>query len=189
MEFFHLEGERPVGIVLWLTGLSGAGKTTLAREAEQELLRHGVPVCVLDGDEVRKGLCSDLGFSPQDRSENIRRVAEVAKTMADAGLVVIVSLISPFQADRQRARDIIEEKGHRFLEVFVDAPLEVCQKRDPKKLYRKVQAGELKQFTGIDSPYEPPIAPELILCTDRQSVKQSTGILLAALENCGLEAV
>ena len=168
--------------MLWLTGLSGAGKSTIARRVERELLQCAVRVCVLDGDELRSGLCSDLGFSPQDRSENIRRVAEMARIIVGTGCVVIVALISPFREDRLRARGIINEAGHAFIEVFVNAPLEVCKQRDPKNLYAKACAGQLKDFTGIDSPYEPPLHPEAVLFTERQTVDESAQLAMACLK-------
>lgn len=151
---------RPRGAVVWCTGLSGAGKTTLCRAVEQALLARGRLVQVLDGDLLRQGLCRDLGFTAQDRSENIRRAAEVAALSAAAGLVVLVALISPFRRDRQLARQRI---GSGFVEVFLDVPLPLCEARDAKGLYRRARAGQLPEFTGIGSPYEPPEAPELRL--------------------------
>jgi bifunctional enzyme CysN/CysC len=147
-----------VPCVLWLTGLSGAGKSTLAWGVDAELSRRGHDAYVLDGDNVRRGLSRDLGFSDEDRVENIRRVAEVARLMADAGVIVICSLISPFRAERQMARDLFADG--RFIEVFVDVPLEVAEARDPKGLYSRARRGEIANFTGIDSPYEPPETPE-----------------------------
>ncbi|MEM1160175.1 MAG: sulfate adenylyltransferase subunit CysN [Pseudomonadota bacterium] len=152
-------GQRPR--VLWFTGFSGSGKSTVADALEQKLVAMGRRTYLLDGDNVRHGLCKDLGFTDQDRVENIRRVAETAKLMADAGLIVLTSFISPFRAERQMARDLME--AGEFVEVFVDTPLEICEARDPKGLYKKARAGELKNFTGIDSAYEPPEAPELVL--------------------------
>ncbi|GAB4251779.1 MAG: adenylyl-sulfate kinase [Candidatus Methylacidiphilales bacterium] len=155
------------GAVVWLTGFSGAGKSTLAIALEAALLRRGVAAFVLDGDNLRHGLCSDLGFSDRDRAENIRRAGEVAKLMAEAGLVVISALISPFAAERARVRNQCEAVGIPFCEVFVNAPLEVCEQRDPKQLYAKARRGEIRGFTGIDAPYEPPAQPDLEIRTDQ----------------------
>ena len=143
------------GAVVWFTGLSGAGKSTIAQALERELFRRGIHTYVLDGDNIRHGLNSNLGFSPEDRVENIRRVSEVAKLMADSGVVVITAFISPYRMDRsRRAREIALEGNAEFVEVFVDAPLEVCEARDPKHLYKSARAGEIRDFTGIDAPYE-----------------------------------
>jgi bifunctional enzyme CysN/CysC len=166
------------GMVVWLTGLSGSGKSTLARALETNLFNRHMQVYVLDGDNVRHGLNSNLAFSPDDRVENIRRVAEVAKLMADAGLVVITSLISPYRLDRTRARNVILSDNIEFVEVHVAAPLQVCERRDPKNLYKRARAGEIKNFTGIDAPYEEPENPEITIHTDRESVKESVGRLL-----------
>ncbi len=166
------------GMVIWLTGLSGSGKSTLARALETNLFTRHMQVTVLDGDNMRHGLNANLGFSPDDRVENIRRVAEVAKLMADAGLVVITSLISPYRVDRGRARNVIQSDGAEFIEVHVAAPLQVCELRDPKSLYKRARAGEIKNFTGIDAPYEEPENPEITIHTDRESVKESVGRLL-----------
>lgn len=149
---------------IWLTGYSGAGKSTIANALEMEFFESGIHTYLLDGDNVRHGLNRDLGFSDADRSENIRRVAEVARLMVDAGLVVIVSFISPFRAERDLARSLF--KPEEFVEVFVDTPLDVCELRDPKGLYAKARRGQLPAFTGIDSPYEPPINPELRIDTN-----------------------
>ncbi|MDU6411725.1 MAG: adenylyl-sulfate kinase [Yersiniaceae bacterium] len=151
---------RHQGTVLWFTGLSGSGKSTVAGALEQALHAHGVSTYLLDGDNVRHGLCRDLGFSDDDRRENIRRVGEVAKLMVDAGLVVLTAFISPHRAERQMVRELL---GDRFIEVFVDTPLALCEARDPKGLYKKARAGELKNFTGIDSVYEAPEAPDIHL--------------------------
>jgi bifunctional enzyme CysN/CysC len=166
------------GMVIWLTGLSGSGKSTLARALETNLFTRHMQVTVLDGDNMRHGLNANLGFSPDDRVENIRRVAEVAKLMADAGLVVITSLISPYRLDRRRARNVIQSDDAEFIEVHVAAPLQVCELRDPKSLYKRARAGEIKDFTGIDAPYEEPENPEITIHTDRESVKESVGRLL-----------
>jgi bifunctional enzyme CysN/CysC len=169
------------GAVVWLTGLSGAGKSTIAQALERELFKRGMHTYVLDGDNVRHGLNSNLGFSPEDRVENIRRVSEVAKLMADSGVVAITAFISPYRMDRRRAREIALEGKAEFLEVFVDAPLEVCEARDPKNLYKKARAGEIRDFTGIDAPYEPPEGPEIIVHTGRQTVDESVATLLEQL--------
>ncbi|MDQ4430381.1 adenylyl-sulfate kinase [Yokenella regensburgei] len=155
----QLHGHR--GVVLWFTGLSGSGKSTVAGALEEALYRLGVSTYLLDGDNVRHGLCRDLGFSDDARKENIRRVGETAKLMVDAGLVVLTAFISPHRAERQMVRELIGEG--RFFEVFVDTPLAVCEARDPKGLYKKARAGELRNFTGIDSAYEYPDAPEIHL--------------------------
>jgi bifunctional enzyme CysN/CysC len=169
------------GAVIWLTGLSGAGKSTIAQSLERDLFQHGIHTYVLDGDNIRHGLNSNLGFSPDDRVENIRRVSEVAKLMADAGTVVITAFISPYRMDRSRAREIALEGNAEFIEVFVDAPLEVCEARDPKNLYKKARAGQIRQFTGIDAPYEAPEDPEIVVHTDRQSVEESVASILEQL--------
>jgi len=159
------------GAVIWLTGLSGAGKSTIATELERELFNLGLHTYVLDGDNIRHGLSANLGFSPDDRTENIRRVSEVAKIFADAGVLVITAFISPYRDDRRMARSILQ-RGE-FVEVFVNAPVEVCEQRDPKGLYKKARTGEIQHFTGISAPYEPPEKPELAIHTDRQSVSES----------------
>lgn len=153
------------GAVLWFTGLSGSGKSTLAAALESRLFHKGLATRLIDGDNLRHGLCSDLGFSEADRAENIRRCAEVAKLMAEAGLVVITSLISPIAIERKRAAMIAHKEGIPFVEIFIKTPLEICEKRDPKGLYKKARAGEIKGFTGIDSPYEAPISPDLEIDT------------------------
>ncbi len=150
-----------LGAVLWFTGLSGSGKSTVAGALEQALHALGVSTYLLDGDNVRHGLCSDLGFTDDDRRENIRRVGEVAKLMVDAGQVVLTAFISPHRAERDMVRELLQEG--KFIEVFVDTPLSVCEARDPKGLYKKARAGELKNFTGIDSEYQPPEAPDVHL--------------------------
>ncbi|AVT60113.1 adenylyl-sulfate kinase [Pectobacterium versatile] len=146
------------GVVIWFTGLSGSGKSTLAGALEQVLHQRGVSTYLLDGDNVRHGLCRDLGFTDDDRRENIRRVGEVAKLMVDAGLVVLTAFISPHRAERKMVQDLLGEG--QFIEVFVDTPLATCEARDPKGLYKKARAGELRNFTGIDSAYEAPEAPD-----------------------------
>jgi bifunctional enzyme CysN/CysC len=169
------------GAVVWLTGLSGAGKSTIARALEKELFRLSMHTYVLDGDNLRHGLNANLGFAPEDRAENIRRVSEVAKLMADAGTVVITSFISPYRADRTRARAIALQAGAEFVEIFVDAPLAVCEERDPKGLYQKARAGQLKGFTGIDAPYEPPEDPEIVVRTHEQTASESVDRILTEL--------
>ena len=169
------------GAVVWFTGLSGAGKSTIAQALERELFNRAMHTCVLDGDNVRHGLNSNLGFSPEDRVENIRRVSEVAKLMADAGAVVITAFISPYRMERRRAREIALEGNAEFIEVFIDAPLEVCETRDPKNLYKKARAGEIRDFTGIDAPYEAPEDAEIVVRTDRQSVDESVATILEQL--------
>ncbi len=169
------------GAVLWLTGLSGAGKSTIAQALEAELFGRGMHTYVLDGDNIRHGLNSNLGFSPEDRVENIRRVGEVAKLMADSGAVAITAFISPYRADRRRAREIALQSKADFIEVFVDAPLAVCEERDPKDLYKKARAGKIREFTGIDAPYEAPEDPEIIVRTHEQSVEESVAAILQQL--------
>jgi adenylylsulfate kinase len=166
-------------LVIWFTGLSASGKSTIAGVLEQILTKQGYHTYLLDGDNVRHGLCKDLGFSDDDRKENIRRVGEVAKLAADAGLIVLAAFISPFRSDRRIVRDILPQ--HQFVEVFVDTPLEVCKQRDPKGLYEKAERGEIKQFTGIDSPYETPEAAEVYLDAEIQSVAESVNQLLEYL--------
>jgi bifunctional enzyme CysN/CysC len=169
------------GAVIWLTGLSGAGKSTIAQSLERDLFHRGMHTYVLDGDNIRHGLNSNLGFSPDDRVENIRRVSEVAKLMADAGTVVITAFISPYRMDRRRAREIALEGNAEFIEVFVDAPLEVCEARDPKNLYKKARAGQIREFTGIDAPYEAPEDPEIVVHTHQQTVDESVATILEQL--------
>src|SRR5436189_1724947 len=169
------------GAVVWFTGPSGAGKSTLAQGVERDLFHRGMHTYVLDGDNIRHGLNSNLGFSPEDRVENIRRVSEVAKLMADAGAVVITAFISPYRMDRRRAREIALEGNAEFVEVFVDAPLEVCETRDPKNLYKKARAGEIRDFTGIGAPYEAPEDPGIVVHTDQQTVDESVATILEQL--------
>ncbi|HEX3443264.1 MAG TPA: adenylyl-sulfate kinase, partial [Chthoniobacterales bacterium] len=167
------------GLVVWFTGLSGAGKSTLAYALERELFDRQMHVSVLDGDNLRHGLNANLCFSPEDRVENIRRAAEVAKLMAATGLVVITSFISPYRADRLKARQIVSSGGVEFVEVHVSAPIEICESRDPKALYQKARAGLIQGFTGIDAPYEAPEDPELNLKTGQESIETSLNQLLA----------
>lgn len=166
------------GAVVWLTGLSGAGKSTVARGLERELFKRSMQCYVLDGDNIRHGLNANLGFSPADRVENIRRVGEVAMLMADAGMIAITAFISPYRTDRSRVREIALEGGRDFIEIYVSAPLEVCEQRDPKHLYKKARAGEIKEFTGVDAPYEAPDDPELVVHTDKQTLNESVTQIL-----------
>lgn len=166
--------------VLWFTGLSASGKSTIANAVSAELYRKGIKVYVLDGDNIRHGLNRDLGFSDADRTENIRRIGEVAKLFVDNGTVVITAFISPFRSDRDRVRSLFEEG--EFIEVFVDCPIEECKRRDPKQLYKKVRLGEIKHFTGIDSPYEAPEHPEIIIRSDLLTVKKAVGKILTYLQ-------
>ena len=167
-------------VTLWFTGLSGSGKSTLARALEQALLRRRVLAYVLDGDNVRHGLNANLGFSAEDRSENIRRVGEVAKLLNDAGVIVLTAFISPYRSDRARVRALLPEG--QLLEVFVDCPLEVCERRDVKGLYRQARAGEIPEFTGISAPYEPPLAPELRVATAEIPLERCVAQVLEWLE-------
>ncbi|MEP7071051.1 MAG: adenylyl-sulfate kinase, partial [Verrucomicrobiota bacterium] len=169
------------GAVVWLTGLSGSGKSTIAQALERELFQRAMHPYILDGDNVRQGLNSNLGFSPDDRVENIRRVSEVAKLMADAGNVVVTAFISPYRMDRQRARSIAMQGEVEFIEVYVDAPLSVCEERDPKSLYKKARAGEIREFTGIDAPYEAPEDAEIVVPTAKQNVEESVAVILEQL--------
>lgn len=164
---------------IWLTGLSGSGKSTLANALEVALTEQGKHTYLLDGDNVRHGLNKNLGMSDEDRTENIRRVSEVAKLMVDAGLVVITAFISPFRADRDAARALFEDG--EFVEVFADAPLEECEKRDPKGLYKKARAGEIKEFTGIDSPYEAPANAEVVVNTAEHDIGECVRQLIAKI--------
>jgi adenylylsulfate kinase len=178
----HQRGHRSA--ILWFTGLSGAGKSTLANAVNSALFEQGLACYVLDGDNVRHGLCSDLGFSDADREENIRRIGEVAKLFLDAGVVVLTAFVSPFRADRQRARELVAEGD--FLEIHCAADLDVCEQRDTKGLYAKARAGEIKEFTGISSPYEAPETPELRVPTGEQSLEDSVAQVMAELERRGI---
>ncbi len=170
------------GVTVWMTGLPSSGKSTIAVAVEQMLIERGKHAFRLDGDNVRHGLNKNLGFSAEDRAENIRRIGEVAKLFADAGLIAITSFISPYRADRDHARRLHEANDLPFLEVFVDAPLDVAEERDPKGLYKKARAGEIKGFTGVDDPYEAPTRAELHLRTDQLSVEESAQKVLDLLE-------
>jgi adenylylsulfate kinase len=172
------------GAVVWITGLSGAGKTTLAEALERTLFDLGCNVFVLDGDKVRGGLCADLGFSLPERSENVRRIGEVARLFSQAGQIVIVSAISPMRADRERARALVP--APQFVEVYCLCPLEVCEARDPKGLYRRARAGQLPEFTGISSPYEAPDAAEVVVDSASSSVDDEVAKLLAEMRRRGI---
>lgn len=174
----------PSSFVLWLTGMSGAGKSTLAELLLPQLAARGLRPTLLDGDHLREGLCADLGFSDADRRENIRRASEVARLMAGAGLTVVAAFISPFQADRDAARRRLP--AGRFVEVFVDAPLAVVESRDPKGLYRRARAGQLANFTGIASPYEAPLRPDIHVDTSRGTPAQAAQQVMAGLQALGL---
>lgn len=176
------EALRTEGRTIWLTGLPGAGKTTLAAGLERRLLAAGRLTVVLDGDELRGGLTSDLGFSRAARAENVRRIGEVARTMADAGVLVIVAVVSPYARDRDAVRELHASDGLRFSEVWVSAPSSVCAARDPKGLYAKAARGEMSGLTGKDAPYEAPQAPDLVIETDREAVEQALDRLEAFLQ-------
>jgi len=167
------------GCTVLLTGLSGSGKSTLAYAAEKALLAAGRNAYVLDGDNLRFGLNADLGFSPEDRAENVRRVTEVARLMADAGLIALLPIIAPYEVDRAAARKRHDESGIRFVEVFVDTPLEVCEERDPKGLYARARAGEITGMTGVDAPYERPVEPDLVVEGADTSVTAGVASLVA----------
>ncbi|PWW31966.1 adenylylsulfate kinase [Cytobacillus oceanisediminis] len=166
-------------VVLWFTGLSGSGKSTIANAVSHELFRQGINEYVLDGDNVRHGLNKDLGFSESDRNENIRRIGEVAKLFVDSGKIVTTAFISPYRSDRDGVRALFEEG--EFVEVFIDCPLEECERRDPKQLYVKARRGEIKDFTGIDSPYEAPDKPEITIRSDQFSVEEAVEQILTYL--------
>lgn len=168
---------------LWFTGLSGSGKSTVSVALEKELHKLGIHTYRLDGDNVRHGLNKNLGFSPEDRKENIRRIGEVANLMVDAGLVTLTAFISPYREDRDGARALLEE--NEFIEVYVKCSVEECEERDPKGLYQKARAGEIKGFTGIDAPYEEPSNPEVIVDTEKQSLEESVQVLITYLKEKG----
>jgi len=169
------------GATVWFTGLSGSGKSTIAVGVEAELVRAGRAACLLDGDNLRHGLNSDLGFSAEDRAENVRRVAEVARILADAGVVALPTLISPYAEGRAHARRIHEERGLPFVEVWVSTPIDVCEARDPKGLYARARAGEIKGFTGIDDPYEAPADPDLELPAHDMALEDAVSSVLRLL--------
>lgn len=170
--------------ILWFTGLSGSGKSTLANAVNAALFERGLGTYVLDGDNVRHGLCKDLGFSDADREENIRRIGEVAKLFLDAGVIVLTAFVSPFRADRDKARDLVEAGD--FFEIFCAADLDVCESRDPKGLYAKARSGAIKEFTGISSPYEAPDTPELKIDTGAQDLAESVNVVIKALQVKGV---
>ncbi|MEB3333932.1 MAG: adenylyl-sulfate kinase [Cyanobacteriota bacterium] len=178
----HQRGHRSA--ILWFTGLSGAGKSTLANAVNSALFEQGLSCYVLDGDNIRHGLCADLGFSDADREENIRRIGEVAKLFLDAGVVVLTAFVSPFRVDRARARALVDPGD--FMEIFCAADLQVCEGRDTKGLYAKARAGQIKEFTGISSPYEAPEHPELRIDTGRQSLEDCVQQVLAHLQDVGV---
>ncbi len=174
------------GVVLWFTGLSGSGKSTIAVEVEHLLFDRGVKVYSLDGDNIRHGLNKNLGFSPEDRTENIRRIGEVAGLFADAGMVVLTSFISPYRKDRDAARALLDPGD--FMEIYVKADVETCKERDPKGLYKKALAGEIKEFTGVSAPYEEPNSPELVIDTAAAPVQECAQQVLHHLEEKGVIA-
>lgn len=165
------------GFTIWFTGLSSAGKSTLAVETEEVLYERGYHTYILDGDNIRHGLNKNLGFSPEDRAENIRRIGEVAKLFRDAGIINLTAFISPYRNDRQAARELSSD-GTTFIEVFVDCPVEICEQRDPKGAYKKAREGIIKEFTGISAPYEAPENPEIHLYTDRMSVEECVQVIM-----------
>jgi adenylylsulfate kinase len=172
------------GIVIWYTGLSGSGKSTLAHAVEEKLFENGNISYVLDGDNIRHGLNKNLGFSPEDREENIRRIGEVSNLFADSGVIAMTAFISPYRGDRDKARELVAEG--RFIEVYVKVPLEVAESRDPKGLYKKARAGEIKEFTGIDAPYEEPLNAELVIDTSEHSLEDSADIVINYLKEKSL---
>jgi adenylylsulfate kinase len=174
------------GVVIWFTGLSGSGKSTLAQAVEKRLFENGNLCYLLDGDNVRHGLNKNLGFSPEDRAENIRRIGEVGKLFADAGLVTMTAFISPYRADRQTARELV--KSGEFIEVYTKVPLDVAEQRDPKGLYKKARAGEIKEFTGISAPYEEPENPELVIDTSELTLDESADKVITYLVQAGIMA-
>lgn len=171
------------GCVVWMTGLSGSGKSTIAYTVEHALIQRGHLAYVLDGDNIRHGLNKNLGFSAEDRAENIRRIGEVAKLFADAGIITLTAFISPYRADRDAARAVVGKGG--FYEVHCATPIETCEQRDPKGLYKKARAGEIKGFTGVDDPYEPPTSPELVLDATNTSPQEAALLIIAMLEKDG----
>jgi len=172
------------GVVIWFTGLSGSGKSTLANEVEVQLFERGCHTYILDGDNIRHGLNKDLGFSPKDREENIRRIGEVAHLFSQAGIIVMTAFISPYRADRDIARKL--NKEGEFLEIYCRCSLDECERRDTKGLYKKARAGQIPEFTGISAPYEEPEKPELVLDTDQEPVKESAAKVIASLEDKGI---
>ncbi|MES9940618.1 MAG: adenylyl-sulfate kinase [Candidatus Thiodiazotropha sp. 6PLUC2] len=170
--------------LLWLTGLSGSGKSTIAHALEEHLHQRGCRTYVFDGDNVRHGLCNDLGFTIEDRTENIRRIGEMAKLFVDAGVIALTAFISPIREDREKVRGLFEEDD--FIEVYIKASVETCESRDVKGLYKKARAGEIKNFTGINSPYEIPEKPEIVIDTENREIDECVDSLLAALEEQGI---
>jgi adenylylsulfate kinase len=181
-ERIRLKGHR--GAVLWFTGLSGSGKSSIANVVDHILHRRGVHSFVLDGDNIRHGLNSNLGFSAEDRAENIRRIGEVAKILADSGTVALTAFISPYRADRDRVRALLAPG--EFVEIYVDASLDTCESRDPKGLYKKARAGEIKGFTGIDDPYEAPLKPEIVLDSNRKGIEALANEVIEHLARQGI---
>jgi len=175
-------GHQPV--ILWFTGFSGAGKSTLAHAVEKSLFNLGCRTFVVDGDNVRHGLCADLGFTTHDRQENIRRIGELSKLFLDAGMITLTAFISPFRADRERVRKLV--KDSEFIEIYCNADLAVCEQRDIKGLYKKARSGEIADFTGISSPYEPPQNPELVINTATETLENSVSTVLAYLAQRGI---
>ena len=181
------------GVTIWFTGLSGSGKSTIATALEHELFGEKKSTYILDGDNIRHGLCSDLGFGPGDRQENIRRIGEVCNLFTDAGLIVLAAFVSPYKADRDNVRQLLEKdckdndggKNKNFIEVFVKADIETCKQRDPKGLYKKAEAGEIKNFTGISAPFEAPEFPELMLDTSEKSLEDCISALMTYLREGG----
>ncbi len=171
------------GCVLWFTGLSGSGKSTIANELEYLLNKKGYHTYLLDGDNIREGLNKDLGFSKEDREENIRRIAQVAKLFVDAGIITITAFISPFEKSRNLAKEIIKKEN--FVEIFIDTPIEICIKRDPKGLYKKALSKKIKNFTGIDSPYEKPLNPNIKITTHKEDINQSINKIINYLKEKG----
>jgi len=168
------------GVVVWFTGLSGAGKSTIAHSVEEQLFQKGCLSYVFDGDNVRHGLCADLGFSVEDRTENIRRIGEMCKLFVDAGIVSLTAFISPLKSDREMVRNLLNDD---FVEIYCRCPVEVCEQRDVKGLYKKARAGEIKDFTGISAPYEPPENPDLVIDTDQESLEQSVTQVIQLLRD------
>jgi len=180
----RLQLNRHKSFIIWLTGLSGAGKSTIATNLEFQLHQSGIRTYLLDGDNIRHGLCKDLGFRPEDRQENIRRVSEIAKLFVDAGQVVVTALISPYITDREMARNLVNED--EFVEVYVKCPLYECERRDPKGLYQKARSGMIPNFTGISAPYEEPLAAEVVVESDKQTVEESVKQILGYLREANL---
>jgi adenylyl-sulfate kinase len=168
-------------LLLWFTGLSGSGKSTIANAVEKALYEKGVHTYTLDGDNIRGGLNKNLGFTPKDRAENNRRIAEVAKLMIDAGLVVLSAFISPYEKDRDNIKKVVG--ANNYVEIFVDTPIEICEERDVKGLYKKARAGEIKNFTGVNAPYETPSNPDIYIDTTKQSIEESVNIIIESIRN------